>query len=75
LIVTDFPYAVREIEHTLIPLRDGIKLAARIWLPADAVRGPVPAKSAAGGMGGRLFRSVGPRRLLNPIAMKLSEGI
>ena len=31
--------ALREIEHTLIPLRDGTKLAARIWLPADADAG------------------------------------
>jgi putative CocE/NonD family hydrolase len=43
LIVTDFPCALREIEHTLIPLRDGTKLAARIWLPQDAERNPVPA--------------------------------
>lgn len=35
--------ALREIEHTLIPLSDGTKLAARIWLPADAIRDPVPA--------------------------------
>jgi len=43
LIVTQFPHEVREIEHTLIPLRDGTNLAARIWLPADAARNPVPA--------------------------------
>jgi uncharacterized protein len=43
LIVTDFPRAVREIEHTLIPLSDGTKLAARIWLPEDALQDPVPA--------------------------------
>ena len=43
MIVTDFPRAVREIEHTLIPLRDGTNLAARIWLPEDADRDPVPA--------------------------------
>ena len=34
---------VREIEHTLIPLKDGCRLAARIWLPDDAERAPVPA--------------------------------
>ena len=28
--------ALREIEHMLIPLRDGTQLAARIWLPEDA---------------------------------------
>jgi len=34
---------VRVIEHTLIPLKDGTKLAARIWLPEDAEQNPVPA--------------------------------
>jgi putative CocE/NonD family hydrolase len=43
LIVTSFPHAVREIEHTLIPLKDGTRLAARIWLPEDAEESPVPA--------------------------------
>jgi uncharacterized protein len=43
LIVTEFPREPREIEHTLIPLRDGTNLAARIWLPADAAQDPVPA--------------------------------
>ncbi len=43
MIVTRFPHEVREIEHALIPLRDGTKLAARIWLPVDAAQNPVPA--------------------------------
>ena len=43
MIVTSFPRAVREIEHTLIPLKDGTQLAARIWLPEDAEANPVPA--------------------------------
>ena len=43
MIVTQFPYEIREIEHVLIPLRDGTRLAARIWLPADAARNPIPA--------------------------------
>jgi predicted acyl esterase len=43
LIVTAYPRAVREIEHCFIPLRDGTRLAARIWLPRDAERDPVPA--------------------------------
>ncbi len=43
MIVTEFPRPVREIEHTLIPLADGTRLAARIWLPEDAERNPVPA--------------------------------
>jgi X-Pro dipeptidyl-peptidase (S15 family) len=43
VIVTTFPKAVRVIEHTLIPLKDGTMLAARIWLPDDAEQNPVPA--------------------------------
>jgi uncharacterized protein len=39
----DFPRRVREIEHTWIPLSDGCRLAARIWLPEDAEEDPVPA--------------------------------
>ncbi|MBX3570512.1 MAG: CocE/NonD family hydrolase [Rhizobiaceae bacterium] len=38
-----FPHAVREIENTWIPMPDGIRLAARIWLPSDADTVPVPA--------------------------------
>ena len=43
MIVTTFPRAVRIIEHTTIPLKDGTTLAARIWLPEDAEQNPVPA--------------------------------
>ncbi len=43
MIVTEFPHAIREIEHTWIPLADGTRLAARIWLPEDADRNPAPA--------------------------------
>jgi putative CocE/NonD family hydrolase len=43
VIVTTFPRTVRVIEHTLIPLKDGTRLAARIWLPDDAGQNPVPA--------------------------------
>ena len=43
MIVTTFPRPVRVIEHTLIPLKDGTMLAARIWLPEDADQQPVPA--------------------------------
>ncbi|MDJ1137532.1 CocE/NonD family hydrolase [Streptomyces iconiensis] len=35
-------HAVRVLRHVWIPLKDGTRLAARVWLPADA-RGPVPA--------------------------------
>jgi putative CocE/NonD family hydrolase len=34
---------VRRIDHTWIRLADGTRLAARIWLPEDAERDPVPA--------------------------------
>lgn len=34
---------VREIEHSWIPMPDGIKLVARIWLPDIARKYPVPA--------------------------------
>ena len=34
---------VREIENIFIPLADGVRLAARIFLPQDAVAHPVPA--------------------------------
>ncbi len=34
---------IREIENLWIPLADGTRLAARIWLPVDAEADPVPA--------------------------------
>ena len=42
-VVENFPRPVREIEHVLIPLADGTRLAARIFLPEDAEQDPVPA--------------------------------
>ncbi len=42
-IVHEFPHAVREIENCWIPLSDGCRLAARIWMPANAETSPVPA--------------------------------
>ena len=41
--VSDFPRRVREIENLFIPLADGTRLAARIFLPEDAEADPVPA--------------------------------
>src|ERR1700749_1986428 len=35
--------AVTIIEHFFIPLADGTRLAARLWLPADGEQRPVPA--------------------------------
>ena len=40
---TDFPRRVRTIEHLWIPMSDGTRLAARMWLPEDAEDDPVPA--------------------------------
>src|SRR4051794_4423370 len=34
---------VREIENAWIPLADGTRLAARMWMPNDADKNPVPA--------------------------------
>jgi predicted acyl esterase len=42
-IRTEFPRPVREIENAWLHLADGTRLAARIWLPADAEDDPVPA--------------------------------
>ncbi len=42
-IVTNLPRAVREIEHVDVPMPDGCRLGARIWLPEDAETAPVPA--------------------------------
>ncbi|EAR20970.1 CocE/NonD family hydrolase [Nitrococcus mobilis] len=42
-IMKSFPRQVRVIENLWIPLSDGCRLAARIWLPADAETHPVPA--------------------------------
>ncbi|MBF0278797.1 MAG: CocE/NonD family hydrolase [SAR324 cluster bacterium] len=38
-----FLYNVRNIENCWIPVGDGCRLAARIWLPDDAEQSPVPA--------------------------------
>ena len=40
---SSFAHDVRVVENEWIPLRDGTRLAARIWLPADAEARPVPA--------------------------------
>lgn len=41
--ITEFPYAFQTIENAWIPMPDGIRLAARIWIPEDAYEHPVPA--------------------------------
>jgi len=42
-IVETFPHRIRHLEHTWIPMSDGIRLAARIWMPENAEASPVPA--------------------------------
>jgi uncharacterized protein len=42
-VVESFPHRVRVLEHVRIPMRDGVALSARIWLPEDAERAPRPA--------------------------------
>ena len=42
-IVTRFPYKTKEIKNFWVPLSDGTKLAARMFLPVDAEKKPVPA--------------------------------
>ncbi len=41
--VDAFPFEVRVTEHLLITMDDGIRLAARLWLPVGAEQNPVPA--------------------------------
>ncbi|MFM7687174.1 MAG: CocE/NonD family hydrolase [Actinomycetota bacterium] len=42
-IVDRFPQQVRDIENLWIPMRDGTRLAARMWLPEGVDQCPVPA--------------------------------
>lgn len=42
-IRTEFPHKIREIENIFIPLSNGIRLTARIWMPEDAEQRAVPA--------------------------------
>ena len=42
-IVSGFPCQVKEIEHVWIPMADGVRLSARIWMPDGAEDEPVPA--------------------------------
>ncbi len=41
--VTKFPRKTKEVENFWIPMSDGVKLAARMFLPVDAEKNPVPA--------------------------------
>ncbi|MBD8506447.1 CocE/NonD family hydrolase [Hoyosella sp. G463] len=41
--VTELPHEVMDRENEFIPLPDGTRLAARLWMPRDAAASPVPA--------------------------------
>lgn len=41
--MADYPHDIEMLEHVLIPMSDGVKISARIWLPKDATENPVPA--------------------------------
>jgi putative CocE/NonD family hydrolase len=41
--ITELPRPIKSIENFWIPMSDGTRLAARMWLPADADQNPVPA--------------------------------
>lgn len=42
-IRTEFPRQIAETEDMGIPMPDGTRLSARVWMPVDAVANPVPA--------------------------------
>ena len=42
-VVTEFPRRVRIVENVFISMPDGVRLAAKLWLPEDAETDPVPA--------------------------------
>ncbi|WP_419176839.1 CocE/NonD family hydrolase [Desulfosediminicola sp.] len=42
-IVREFAHKVVQHENVWIPMKDGVRLAARLWLPESAGKNPVPA--------------------------------
>lgn len=50
---------VRLVEDASIPMRDGVRLAARIWMPEDSEREPVPAILGYDPYFARLFSRAG----------------
>lgn len=42
-VVEKLPRAVRSYEHVWIPMPDGVRLSARLWIPEEAEADPVPA--------------------------------
>jgi uncharacterized protein len=41
-VATALPHPVRVLENIFIPMSDGRRLAAKVWMPEDAERAPVP---------------------------------
>jgi uncharacterized protein len=42
-VVDTFPHRIQSLEHVWIPMSDGCRLGARLWLPENAESDPVPA--------------------------------
>ena len=43
MVAEHFANKIRHIEHCWIPMTDGIRLSARIWMPKGDESQPVPA--------------------------------
>ena len=41
-VVEKLPQSIRVVENIFIPLKDGSKVAAKLWMPEDAEKNPVP---------------------------------
>ncbi len=42
-VVEKLPQPIRVVENIFIPLKDGSRVAAKLWIPEDAGKNPVPA--------------------------------
>ncbi len=42
-VVEKLPQSIRVVENIFIPLKDGSRVAAKLWIPEDAEKNPVPA--------------------------------
>ena len=42
-VVETLPQSIRVVENIFIPLKDGSRVAAKLWIPEDAEKNPVPA--------------------------------
>lgn len=43
IVRTDLPREIEEINNIWIPMKDGTRLSAKMWIPKDAKENPVPA--------------------------------